>query len=55
MVDVLKNDYANTTAMIFGAAPRFDDVLALAATIERHLNQVALRHRPGDGDARNED
>ncbi|MCT7378123.1 hypothetical protein [Chelativorans salis] len=51
MVAVLKDDYANTTAMIFGAAPEFDDVLASAKTIEHHLNEVATRHVQGEGDA----
>lgn len=38
MVDALMRDYANTTAMIFGAAPSFDDVLASVAQIEKALN-----------------
>jgi len=38
MVDVLRRDYANTTAMIFGAAPRFSEILASAAEIERIVN-----------------
>ena len=41
MVAALKDDYANTTAMIFGAAPEFEDVLASATMIERRLNEVA--------------
>ncbi|MHB1101838.1 MAG: nucleotidyl transferase AbiEii/AbiGii toxin family protein [Devosia sp.] len=38
MVDALARDYANTTAMIFGAAPSFDDILASAGQIEKALN-----------------
>ncbi|QKC85616.1 nucleotidyl transferase AbiEii/AbiGii toxin family protein [Mesorhizobium sp. NZP2077] len=38
MVDALGRDYANTTAMIFGAAPSFDDVLVSAGEIEKALN-----------------
>ena len=41
MVTALKDDYANTTAMIFGTAPEFEDVIASATTIQRHLNAVA--------------
>ena len=41
MVAALKEDYANTTAMIFGTAPEFEDVLASAAAIEHQLNKVA--------------
>jgi hypothetical protein len=38
MVDALKRDYANTTAMIFGVAPAFDEILSSAAAIERAIN-----------------
>jgi hypothetical protein len=41
MVDALARDYDNTTAMIFGAAPSFDDILASARQIERELNTRA--------------
>lgn len=41
MVDALARDYANTTAMIFGAPPSFDDILASARQIERELNNRA--------------
>ena len=41
MVAALKEDYANTTAMIFGTAPEFEDVLASAAAIEHQLNKAA--------------
>jgi hypothetical protein len=38
MVVALKDDYAKTTAMVFGTAPGFDEILASAAEIERILN-----------------
>ncbi|CCV16419.1 nucleotidyl transferase AbiEii/AbiGii toxin family protein [Mesorhizobium sp. STM 4661] len=38
MVDALARDYANTTAMIFGAAPSFDDIMGSAGQIEKSLN-----------------
>ena len=38
MVDALARDYVNTTAMIFGAPPSFDDILVSARQIERALN-----------------
>lgn len=38
MVDALAGDYANTTAMIFGPAPSFDDVIASVGQIEKTLN-----------------
>ncbi|ODU15594.1 MAG: hypothetical protein ABS87_15295 [Sphingomonas sp. SCN 67-18] len=41
MIDALARDYANTTAMIFGAPPSFDDILASARQIERELNNRA--------------
>jgi hypothetical protein len=39
MVDALKRDYANMTAMIFGAAPAFEDILESAAWIEQAINR----------------
>jgi hypothetical protein len=41
MVDALAKDYANTTAMIFGTPPSFDDTLASARQIEHDLNSRA--------------
>lgn len=38
MIDALARDYENTTAMIFGAAPSFDDIMASARQIEESLN-----------------
>lgn len=38
MIDALRDDYAKTTAMIFGPAPTFEDVLASVTQIERILN-----------------
>ncbi|TIX43456.1 MAG: nucleotidyl transferase AbiEii/AbiGii toxin family protein, partial [Mesorhizobium sp.] len=38
MVDALARDYTNTTAMIFGAPPPFDDILASARQIEQSIN-----------------
>ena len=38
MIDALGRDYANTTAMIFGAAPGFEEFLASAIQIERIIN-----------------
>jgi len=40
MVDALGRDYANTTAMIFGTAPGFEDILTSAAEIERVVNEA---------------
>ncbi len=39
MVDALRRDYANTTAMIFGAAPGFEEILASAKQIEQFINR----------------
>lgn len=39
MTDALKRDYANTTAMIFGVAPAFDEILSSAAAIEQAINR----------------
>lgn len=41
MVDALARDYANTTAMIFGTPPSFDDILASAREIEQDINDRA--------------
>jgi hypothetical protein len=38
MTDALDRDYANTTAMIFGAAPDHLEILASIAKIERIVN-----------------
>ncbi|MDP1732667.1 MAG: hypothetical protein Q8L54_16125 [Devosia sp.] len=41
MIDALKRDYANTTAMIFGTPPSFDQILASARQIEESINDRA--------------
>ena len=38
MVDGLRTDYAKTTAMVFGMAPAFEEILASATKIERVVN-----------------
>ena len=38
MVESIARDYANTTPMIFGAAPAFEDILASTAEIEDTIN-----------------
>ena len=38
MIDALGRDYANTTAMIFGEAPVFEEILASVNRIERTIN-----------------
>lgn len=38
MVDALRRDYANMTAMIFGPPPAFDEILASLDRIQRTLN-----------------
>lgn len=40
MARALENDYANTTAMIFGAAPSFEEILASISEVERILNSA---------------
>lgn len=40
MVDVLRRDYAAMSAMIFGAAPRFDAVMESVAKLEAIVNRV---------------
>jgi hypothetical protein len=37
-VDALKRDYANTTAMIFGTAPEFDEIVASIKQLEYAAN-----------------
>jgi Nucleotidyl transferase AbiEii toxin, Type IV TA system len=41
MVDALSHDYASTTAMIFGTAPEFEEILASVRQIEEFINQPA--------------
>ena len=41
MIDLLRRDYASTTAMVFGAAPALDDILASARRIEDIINRAA--------------
>ena len=38
MADALRTDYAKTTAMVFGRAPTFDEIMASATKIEEILN-----------------
>ena len=38
MIDALRRDYANTTAMIFGTAPGFEEIQASAKKIEEAIN-----------------
>ena len=40
MVRALENDYANTTAMIFGTAPTFEEILTSIEQIERIVNSM---------------
>ena len=40
MLEPLRRDYANTTAMIFGTAPEFEAILASIAEIERLINSA---------------
>ena len=40
MLDSLRRDYANTTSMIFGAAPSFEEVMASIAEIDAAANRV---------------
>jgi hypothetical protein len=39
MLDVLRRDYEAMAGMIFGAVPRFDDVLAAISDLEQRTNQ----------------
>ena len=45
LIDALGRDYANTTAMIFGEPPGFEDILASVDWIERTLNSGEPRAR----------
>ena len=45
MAAPLARDYANTTAMIFGEAPVFDEILASIARIERAINSGDYQRR----------
>ncbi len=38
MIEALRRDYSNTAAMIFGAAPTFDEILASVATLDEAAN-----------------
>jgi len=40
MIDALKRDYGNTTAMIFGKPPTFDDLLESARALEVAINNL---------------
>lgn len=40
MIDGLARDYANTSAMIFGKAPTFDEIIASAVEIDRIANSM---------------
>lgn len=44
MIDALRRDYANTTAMIFGPAPDFDEILASMRQIEQRINHSSARN-----------
>lgn len=39
MIDLLRRDYANTVAMVFGQAPTFDEILASVAALDAAANQ----------------
>lgn len=39
MVDALRGDYAKTEAMIFGASPRFEDILASLGALDAAVNK----------------
>ena len=41
MVEALRRDYANSSAMIFGTPPSFDDILASVTAIDAAVNFVA--------------
>lgn len=43
MVDQLRIDYRAMTGMIFGDPPKFEDVLATVAALEKRLNATAAR------------
>lgn len=39
MIDALRRDYENTTAMIFGAAPSFEEILTSVQTLHAAVNE----------------
>jgi hypothetical protein len=39
MIDLLRRDYANTAAMIFGTAPTLDQILASVAQLDTTINR----------------
>ena len=41
MIDLLRRDYANTAAMVFGEAPAFDEILASVTALDAAANQKA--------------
>jgi hypothetical protein len=45
MTDALRRDYENTTAMIFGTPPRFDEILESAKQIEELANREGRGRR----------
>ena len=47
MIDALGRDYANMTAMIFGEAPAFEDILASVDRVERTINNEEYQKRTG--------
>ena len=47
MIDALSRDYANMTAMIFGEAPAFKDILASVDRVERTVNSAEYKKRTG--------
>jgi hypothetical protein len=40
MLGLLRRDYAQTTFMIFGVAPSFDEIMASVAEIDATANRV---------------
>ena len=40
MLDALRRDYANTTTMIFGQAPSFDEIIRSVSEIDRAVNAI---------------
>ena len=38
MINMLRRDYANTAAMIFGKAPNFEEIMASVHEVERIAN-----------------
>ena len=42
MIEALRRDYSNTAAMIFGAAPTFDEILASVATLDEAANVATV-------------